>query len=196
VDYAAALIERFNTVYRAMVGTSAVSLPKITHEDGKQFFLDLQPLRDVWRAKDAPGFAAASAYERDWVAALWMAGFLVTDPADDGEWYVWGTPDAAMWLVNPTDRTRNFTMSFTIGVDADGPFEMNFSGLVGDSFTLDTVPGKDESDTKRYGQPRSYSFALPPGRSFVRIRCQPPEYFSTDTRNLCYFIKDFKLTEK
>jgi hypothetical protein len=196
VDHAAALINRLNGAYQAMAGTRAVALPTIVHEDGKQFFLDLQPFRDAWRAKEPAKFAAMEKYEREWVAPLWLAGFLVTDPSEDGEWYVWGTPDATMWLVNPTDRARNFTLSFTIGVDSDGPFRMRLSGLVNDSFDLDRIPGKDENDTKRYGTPKSYTFELPPGRSSIRIRCSPPDYFSSDSRNLCYFVKDFKLTEK
>jgi hypothetical protein len=194
VDHAAALIKRLNDAYRAMAWPANCDLPQVAHEDGKQFFLDLQPFRDAWRAKDAPGFAAAAARERDWVAALWLAGFLVTDPVEDGEWYVWGTRDAALWLVNPADRTRHFTLSFTIGVDADGPFDFDLSGLVSDSFTLDRPPGMAAG--QRHGQEQRYAFELPPGRSSVRIRCTPPAHFATDGRELCYFIKDFKLAEK
>lgn len=190
VDRAAALIERFNNAYRALAWPRQDNLPKVTHEDGRQFFLDLQPFRDAWREKEPAKFAEAARHEREWVAALWLAGFFVTDPADDGEWYVWGTPDAAAWLVNPADRARHFDLSFTIGVEADGPFEFTLSGLVCDSFALER-PG-----SARFGEQKHYAIELPPGRSSVRIRCRPPDYFSTDSRNLCYFIKDFKLTEK
>ncbi len=194
VDHAAAIIKHFNDTYRAVAWPKNADLPQLVHEDGRQFFLDLRPFRDAWRLKEPAKFAAAVAYERDWVAALWLAGFFVTDPGDDGEWYVWGTPDAAAWLVNPTDRTRHFTLTFTIGVDADGPFEMILSGLVNDTFTLDRPPGS--ATGQRHGQERAYAIDLPPGRSSIRIRCKPPPYFVTDGRNLCYYVKDFKFTEK
>jgi hypothetical protein len=196
VDRAAALMKRFNDAYQALALPDAVGeLPRITHEDGKQFFLDVRPFREAWREKQPDEYAKQEAFEREWVAPQWLAGYLVTDPADDGEWYVWGQPDTTMWLVNPTDRTRKFTMSYTIGVEGPGEFEMTFSGLINDSFTLVSKPGKNEHDPRRDGTPKSYTFDLPPGRSAIRIRCKLPPYFMSDERMLCYFLKDFKLEE-
>jgi len=194
-DRAAVLIKRINGAFQAVVGQPGVLLPQIVHEDGKQFFLDLRPFRDAWRTMKPADYARQEAYERDWVAPLWL-GFFVTEPSDDGERLIWGTPDKTLYLVNPADRTRRFEIAFTIGVDTTGPFDFTFSGLVTDSFTLEKPPGKDDHDTKRYGIPHSYIVDLPPGRSMIRIRCRPPEYFASDSRNLCYFIKDFRLLER
>jgi hypothetical protein len=192
VNQAAALIKRFNDKYQAEAGLPGAQLPMILHpEDRRQFFLDLRPFRDAWQNR--PEFKYQEAYEYDWVAPLWMADFYVSDPGEDGERVIWGRPDATMYLVNPTDRTRKFKIHFRIGVDTEGPFEFTLSGAINDTFPLEKVP--EDTETRRTGRYRSYTVELPPGRSKVRIRCRPPDYFATDLRNLCYFIKEFRLEE-
>jgi hypothetical protein len=192
VDGAAALMKRFNDLYRAMAWHKGGELPKIVHEDGKQFFLDLQPLRAAWQERNPPEYARIETEEREWVGPLWLEGFIVFDPTDDGEGFVWGTPQATMWLVNPTDRTRTFKMEFAMGVGSDGPFEMTISGPVNDTVKIERVKDDPQSAYVR----RDFEFQLPPGRSAIRIRCSTPDSFVADNQSMCYFIRDFKLTEK
>jgi hypothetical protein len=154
--------------------------------------MNLQPFRDAWREKQPAEFAEQQTYEHEWVAPLWLEGFYVHDPTDDGDRYVWGTPDATMILVNPTDRTRTFSIKFLIGTDNHGPFVFTLSGIVDDSYILEHPTAKDE----RYGVRKEYQVEIPPGRSTIRIRCIPPDYFSSDSRKLCYFVKDFRLEER
>src|SRR5262249_42752159 len=118
--------------------------------------------------------------------------FIVFDPTDGGEGFVWGTPKATMWFVNPSDRTRTFKMEFAMGVGADGPFEMNISGLINDTVKIERVKDDPQSAYVR----KDFEFELPPGRSAIRIRCRTPDSFVADNQGMCYFIRDFKLTEK
>ena len=194
-DTAAMLIKRVNGAFQASVGIRGILLPEIVHEDGRQFFLDLRPFRDAWRTIKPVDFARQETVEREWVASLWLGGFHVTNPSANGERVMWGTPDATLYLVNPTDRVRRFDITFTLGVETDGPFVFALSGLVDTAFTLDRSAGGDESETRHYALPETYTLDLPPGRSMIRFRCRPPRHFVTDTRNLCYFIKDFRLSE-
>jgi hypothetical protein len=131
---------------------------------------------------------------------LWLDGFCVSDPLEPGgERLFWGPFDATLVFVNPTDRTRTVDISFTIGVDVVGPFDLSLSGLVTDSFTLDKITEKDDpQDLKRHGRGKEYlGLELPPGRSAIHFRCRPPSYFLPfDRRNLCYFIRNFKLEER
>jgi hypothetical protein len=195
VNQAAALIKRINDQYQAEAGLPGAQLPIIVHsDDRRQFFLDLRPFRDAWMKR--PQFRNQEAYERDWVAPLWMADFYVSDPGEDGERVVWGRPDATMYLVNPTDRTRTFDLTFKIGVDTEGPFEVILTGVATDAFDLENPYQKDDPAFKRFGVEQHYQIELPPGRSKLRIRCRPPGHFFYDGRNLCYFIREFKLQEK
>jgi hypothetical protein len=195
VNQAAVLIKRINDKYQAEAGLPGAQLRQIVHQgDHKQFFLDLRPFRDAWMKR--PEFRQQEAYERDWVAALWMADFYVSDPGEDGERVIWGRPDATMQLVNPTDRARKFQISFKVGVDTDGPFEFILSGVLTDAFDVSNPYGRDDPDNKRFGEYKSYVVEVPPGRSKIRIRCKPPNHFATDGRNLCYFIKEFRLREQ
>jgi hypothetical protein len=199
-DRAAALINRFNGAFQALVGNGRARLPEIVHEDGKQFFLDLRPFRDAWRERKPGEFARREQYEREWIPPLWLGGFYVSEPPPDGgERVYWGPFDATLVLVNPTDRTRTVDLSFSIGVEVAGPFDLTFSGLVNDEFTLDKIHDKDDpQDLRHHGVPKKYEgLKLEPGRSQIHIRCRPPSYFLPfDRRNLCYFITNFRLTER
>jgi hypothetical protein len=183
------------------VGNGRSRLPEIVHEDGKQFFLDLRPFRDAWREKKPGEFARREQFEREWIAALWLDGFTVYDPpADGGERYFWGPFDATIVLVNPADRCRKIDLSFNIGVEVAGPFDVTLSGLVNDSFVLDKPHDRDDpQDLRTHGQLKKYEgLELPPNsRKELHIRARPPSYFLPfDRRNLCYFITNFKLTER
>jgi hypothetical protein len=201
-DRAATLITRLNQRFQAQVGNAQVFLPKITHEDGKQFFLDLRPFRDAWRERDPVGFARQEKEEHEWIATLWLGGYIVYNPPPDGtgrERVFRGPFDATVVFINPTDRTRVVDLSFVIGVDTVGPFDITFSGLVKDHFTLDKVfEGDDPQNQKHQTEAKRYEkLELPPGRSMIHIRCRPPEYFLPfDRHNLCYYITDFQLVER
>ena len=194
VDHAAAFINRINELYRGVAGPQAGRLPEIVHEDGKQFFLDLRPYRAAYQRLDPVGYARSVTEEAEWVAPLFLGGWFLAEP-DGGERVAWGPPRAQLVFVNPTDRTRKFDLFFTIGVDTVGPFDVSFGPPINDSFPLDKITDPaDPHDLKRHGQHKKYELELPPGRTVIHIRCRPPEYFLPfDSRNLCYFLKDFKL---
>ena len=201
VDRAAALIKRLNELYQQLAGVPpGKPLPEIVHPDGRQFFLDLRPYRDAYRRTDPTGYAARVRAEAEWVPALWLGGFSTSNPTDEGgELLHWGPFDAQLVLVNPTDRTRWFDISFVIGVEVTGPFELSIGPPIGAAFELDKVTDPaDPQSQKRHGKTKKYErVELPPGRTVVHFRCRPPEYFLPfDRRNLCYFIKDFKLKER
>jgi hypothetical protein len=200
-DRAAVLIGRLNQLYETDSGQRGAQLPKITHEDGKQFFVDLRPYREAYRRSAPDLYAKNVKEEAEWVAPLWLDGFILSSPYDESDdQLIWGPFDANLVLVNPTDRTRTFDMSFVIGVDVTGPFDITISGAgVNDHFAIDEVVDKenDPLNLKRHGEPKSYLVTVPPGRTKIHFRCRPPEYFLPfDKRNLCYFLKDFTLREK
>jgi hypothetical protein len=199
VDHAAALVNRINQLFGAVAGPRAGLLPQIVHEDGKQFFLDLRPYRDAYRRVDPAGYADGVTREEEWVAALWLGGFHLTEPPDEGgERVHWGPFDADLVLVNPADRTRRFDVSFSIGTEATGPFDVRFGAPFNESFQLDKITDpNDPQNLKWHGVPKQYTVELPPGRTVIHIRCRPPEYFlPIDKKNLCYYIREFRLREK
>lgn len=187
------LVHSIHKQYQAEKGNFQETLPVIVHEDGRQFFLDLRPFREAWRAKNPVQYADDVKYEHEWVATVWTDGFFITDPAEPGgDRIFWSPFDSAFTLVNPTDRARTFDLSFNVAVVTPGPFEVQFSGLLNDTFTLE----KDESgDPKKLLTLKKYErLVVPPGRSTVRVRCRPPSYFlPSDKKNLCFLIKDYKL---
>jgi hypothetical protein len=198
VKQATKLVQTIHDLYATVVGRRGARLPEIVHEDGQQFFLYLRPFRDVWREKDPHEFADRERYEREWIAPLWLDGFHVHDPTGEGERLFWGPFDATLVLVNPTDRPRTVDLSFTIGVEVAGPFDIAFSGLVSDNFTLDRDLNSPQKPTPAALDKRYERLELPPeSRSTLHIRCRPPSYFLPfDRRNLCYYIANFKLVER
>ena len=198
-DKAAVLINRLNELYRGVAGPRAGRLPEIVHEDGKQFFVDLRPYRDAYQRINPAGYASDVVEEREWVAPLWLGGFYLSEPSDESsEPLKWGPFDAQLVLVNPSDRMRKYKLSFIIGSEVTGPFQVTLGAPLNDSFPVDKIFDKDDPlDLKRHGLKKEYNFDVPPGRTTINFRCRPPEYFLPfDKRNLCYFIKDFKLKEK
>lgn len=196
VDKAAALINRFNELYRGAAGPGAGRLPEIIHEDGKQFFLDLRPYRAAYQRLDPVGYAKAETEEAEWVIPLWLGGFHLEE--HEGARLAWGPFDAQLVLINPADRTRKFDLSFAVGVEVVGSFDIAFGPPLNDSFKLEKfLDPADPLDNRRIEIPKRFFLELPPGRTTIHFRCRPPEYFLPyDKKNLCYFIKDFKLTEQ
>jgi hypothetical protein len=197
VNQVTELIRVVNNTYEEDLGRRGVRLPEIVHEDKVQFFLDLRPFRDAWRQKKPDDYAQQVARETEWVAPIFLGGWLLVE-LEGGERVAWGPPKAQLVFVNPTERTRKFDLSFTIGVDTIGPFDMTLGAPLNDSFPLSKVSDpSDPQDLKRHGQFKKYELELPPGRTTVQIRCRPPDYFLPfDSRTLCYFIKDFSLRER
>lgn len=198
VDAAAALINRLNELYRNLAGPRAGYLPQIVHEDKRQFFLDLRPYRDAYQRIDPVGFARSAVQEAEWVAPLWLGGFFPSDSPEDGERLYWGPYNAQLVLVNPADRTRRFELTFTLGVTVPGPFDISIGGPINDSFAVDRIPDRaGPGGGKLLGDEHTYTLDLSPGRTVIPIRCRVPEHFLPhDARNLCYFIKDFRLVER
>lgn len=198
VNLAAFLVHECHTAYAAEVGRGGVRLPEIVHEDGRQFFLDMRPFREAWRDKKPAEYARQHAHETEWVAPLWLGGFSITEPIHEGEWLYWGPFDADLVLVNPTDRTRWFDLSFVIGVEVYGPFDVTIGAPINDRFLLDKVHDpSDPLDLRRHGQFKRYpKVEVGPGQTRIHFRCRPPHYFLPfDRRNLCYYIKEFRMHE-
>ncbi len=206
---AATLINRINDLYALLVKQRGARLPEVVHEDGNQFFLDLRPYRDAYKQVDGPSFERIATQEREWVAPLWLNGFSTADQVDAIAPVHWGSYNSTLVFVNPTDRTRKFTLEFTIGVDVYGPFILTMTGenltLTGSdvtragpnehSFTLEK-PLVPEHDKSLHGDRTTYQIEIPPGRSAIQFRCEAPSYFIPgDYRNLCFFIKDFTMKE-
>jgi hypothetical protein len=197
VDYAAALVNRINQLFATVAGPRAGLLPQVVHEDKQQFFLDLRPYREAYRRIDPVGYDRSVKEEEEWVAPIWLGGFFLVEPIDEnGERVHWGPLDAQLVLVNPTDRTRKFKISFTIDAEVTGPFDIRFGGPVNDSFSLDKFSDPNDPLKRWHGIRKDYDIELPPGRTVIPVRCRTPEYFlPSNTRNLCYFIREFRLRE-
>ncbi|MBA4065264.1 MAG: hypothetical protein C0501_16435 [Isosphaera sp.] len=181
--------------FARFAGRPAARLPRETHEDGQQFFLDLRPYRDAWRGVDPGYHEAAARREREYVAATWLGKFInpAADPTEPTR-IRYGPPDGSLHLTNPTDRTRVFKLELTFGVDQPGAFRFALSGLVADEF--DAEKGAGDWDPKQFGVPRAYLVEVPPGRHRIRIRCTPPpDFVPSDVRKLCYYVLNFRHTE-
>ncbi len=193
---AAVLIARLNEAYQAEAAPipphKPPLLPQLQHDSQTQFFLDLRPFREAWQTAHPAEYAAMEVAEREWVTPLWLAGFDYYAPPMVPEREIWGTPDATMWLVNPTDRTRTFQIAFTIYIDTPGPFGFRLSGLMDDEFTLERTD--PHVPLARYDVQEIIH--IPPGHSPVRIRCIPPDHLYARSTTLCYLIKDFRLVEQ
>ncbi len=194
-------IDRFHAEYAKLVNDKEKKLPEVIHEDGKQFFLNLRPYRDALRNLDPVTFARNEVEERERILVLWLRGFTVYDPVHDAEPLHWGCDDATLVFINPTDRDRRIDFSFTVGVEVAGTFQFSFSGLKGlgaGEFDVEKVPNEGEASRARHVRGQAFhGIELPPGRSTLRVRCvPPPSFIPTDYRNLCYFIRDFKIVEK
>lgn len=185
---ATALVAEAHRLFAQLAGDPRARLPEVVHADGAQFFLDLRPYRDQFRAKDPADFERRARLEREYLALLWLDGF---QPAvnEDGQYSptVYGTERGSLWVVNPTDRTRTVRVGMTFGTDHPGAFGMKLSGLIEDEFELDNR--SDEWDAAQGGVRRQYELTVPPGRHRIRVRCTVPDGFKpTDTRKLCFYV--------
>jgi hypothetical protein len=198
------VIAEMNQAYAELQTKGSVKrLPEIIHDGKEQFFLDLRPYRDLYAQKSPAAFETIETQEREWVTVLWLGGFANSDqfinPREfqrEGYWYREGPPDGRAWFLNPTDRERKFKITMTFGVFSPGTFQIKLSGLgiENDEFEIDKKPMDWEE--QKYGVTREYTIAVPPGRHALRIRCiPPPGYIHADYRRLCYYIKEFKMSE-
>jgi hypothetical protein len=182
--------ERYTSLVKNRTGQRNVPrLPEIIHEDGQQFFLDLRPYRDELRALSPADFEMKVREEREYAAVIWLGGFYAAEgPTGDLRSLRFGPPDAAIWVINPSDRTRRFEVSLTFSSLSIGAFQFHLSGLVDDDFVLERDP--------KSGERKTYRIEVPPGRATIRVRCTPPPHFlPADVRKLCYTVKDFRMTE-
>jgi hypothetical protein len=178
------------------VAPGAALLPMVVHEDGQQYFLDLRPYRKAFRAVDETFFQVRAQVEREWVAPLWLAGFQHVETPASGERYIWGARDGTLVLVNPTDRTRTFEMSFAVSVNQSGAFQFVLSGAVDAEFTLERPgPSLGPDDDRRHGERKKFTVVLPPGRTRIRFRLTPPDTFQS-TFGAPFYLQQFRLTEK
>lgn len=186
-------LDRVHALYADLIRKKGATLPEVAHEDGQQFFLDLRPYRDAYRdLVGAAEFERQGAYEREWIAPLYLKGFTVYDQVDDSEQIRWGSYDARLMFVNPSDRTRRIDFSFVLGVDVDGTFHFEFSGLPGLQY-----PTLDVERTPTGSGHAFHNIELPPGRSTLRIRCTPPDaYVPYDHRRICYSFRNLQIVEK
>ncbi len=193
--------DRVHALYASHIKHSAARLPEVVHEDGKQFFIDLRPYREALRRIDPVKLERDAIRESEWIAPLWLKGFTVFDNIHDGDVTHWGTYEATLGFVNPSDRYRTIDVSFTVGIEVAGEFHFSCSGLAGlheweREFVRVKNPSEEDRGRKAEGH-ALHGIELPPGRSTLRIRCTPPPSFVPhDHRKLCYFVKDFRLVEK
>jgi hypothetical protein len=172
-------------------------LPRVAHEDNRQFFLDLRPYRAELRQVLPSRYGEVTNNERDWVALLWLDGFQ--SPEDP--WYQnllrFGPRDANAWFVNPSGRVRTFRLTMYLGADAPGQFHMRLSGLANDDFPLDSRPTDWSGPVpSRHGAYKDLVVEVPPGRHAIHFHCTPPPNFvPVDHRKFCYFIMVFQRTE-
>lgn len=192
-----ALISALNEQYRAVARERIARLPVIAHSDGRQFFVDLRPYRELLKLQDPVYYAQGVQREQDWVAVLWLDGFSSPESPGHYDNLRYGPIDGTVWFVNPSDRVRTFSLRMTFGADSPGPFKMRLSGLKEMEFELDKKPTDWGATPTRYGEEVAFDVEIPPGRHALRIHCTPPSHFvATDHRKLCYFILNFKRAEK
>ena len=190
------IINEINKAYAEYLLRPVAQLPEIRHADGQQFFLDLRPLRDAYRDRPGGALALASSErrEREWVAVLWLDGFVSPEPPGFADDYREGPREATAVFVNPADTPQTIRISMKFGCMQAGTYEMHLSGLVEDRFSIEKASG--DRDLRHSEITKMYSFTLPPGRHAIRFRCNPPpDFVPLDHRKLCYFIADFQKAE-
>jgi hypothetical protein len=190
------LIQEIDTLYERLLVTNKrnAHLPEIVHEDGQQFFLDLRPYRQALRALSPSVFDAKAREEQEWPAVIWLGGFYAPGFIGDEGFIRFGPPNGSACIINTSDRTRTFIMSMTLSPAGSGSFRMRLNGLIEDDFTLEKK--STDWDNRKDGVEKQYRFEVPPGRHSIQIRCTPPsDFIPSDSRKLCYTIKDFKLKE-
>ena len=178
-------------------------LPVINHEDGWQTFIDIRPYRDALVSQSREQFEAWEKEERESLCVLWLRGFVSHEPPGYEDGLRFASPKGAMVLVNPSDRTRTVKIELTFGVDSVGVFDLRFDSKLsqpdGQPFA-DHIPdlqkpdGAWKQETRNFGERRTYTVVLPPGRHGVSFRCRPPSTFMPPDW-MCYFVLDFSMKE-
>ena len=178
-------------------------LPVINHEDGWQTFIDIRPYRDALIAQSREQFEAWEREERELLYVLWLRGFVSHEPPGYEDGLRFASPKGTMILVNPSDRTRTVKLEMTFGVDSQGEFDLRFDSKLsqsdGQPFAdhlpdLQKPDGAWKPETRNFGERRSYTVVLPPGRHVVSFRCRPPSSFMPPDW-MCYFVLDFRMKE-
>ncbi|MBA4188004.1 MAG: hypothetical protein C0467_08290 [Planctomycetaceae bacterium] len=195
---AAVIVSTIHHLYANLAGQPSARLPEIIHTDRDQFFLDLRPYRDLLRQKlSIPpfDFETYARKERELPSLLWLAGFYTAvDEHGEQQSIRRGTFNATAWFVNPTDRTRTFTVSLVFGTESPGTFQLKLTGLINDDLELDRR--SPTWDAKQFGIPRKYTVEVPPGRHRINLRCTPPaDFIPGDIRKLCYYVLDIRIDE-
>lgn len=191
---AAAVAAEMNAAYARELNRLA-KLPEVKHPTSPdQFFLDLRPYRDAYRARNPDAYRHLVQREQDWVAVIWLGAFFSPEDLEYAHEFRYGPPDGTAMFINPSDRDRKFRISMTFGGDIPGVYRFRLSGLVDAEFEVEKKPG--EWERKVYGQPMSWVVTVPPGRHALRIRCTPPaDLLPSDHRKLCYYMMDFRKDE-
>ncbi len=156
----------------------------------EQVFFDLRPFRKWLVDNYGPaGYAAHERAERERVSFLWLHGFHGFEPTGSENRLRWCSKHGTLLVVNPSDRPRTFDLKMTFRVDAKGIFVIDLDGpLVQAHF------GVDKKNPPR--EATSYRVVVPPGRHPVGFTCAPPDnFYSTDSRDLCFFLSDFVAEE-
>jgi hypothetical protein len=186
---AVTLLANIQHLYASLAGQPTARLPEITHEDREQFFVDLRPYRELLKQKLRPPFdyEAYAKAEQELPTIIWLSGFYTTTN-EFGEFLStrYGTPKGIAWFINPSDRTRTFTVSMRFSTDIPGTFQLKMTGLLADEFEL----------VKKSPLVREFHVEVPPGRHRIQFRCTPPpSYIPTDIRRLCYEVSDIRIRE-
>jgi hypothetical protein len=193
-------ITRINKIYSNLVEqrnpkTRNAQLPEIRHEDGQQFFIDLRPYREEIRQANPLNYDAKVKEEREWAAVLWLGGFFVPERPGEVSYTRFGPPEADMWVINPSDRTRKFQVSMSFHAHGLGIFQMQLSGLVEDDFHIDRK--SSDKDLRKESVEKRYQIEVPPGRHAIHFKCTPsPQFIPDDSRRLCYYMTDYKFEEQ
>jgi hypothetical protein len=188
-------------------------IPELTHEDGRQVFLDLRPYREwLWHLDGGRTFADGARREREWATVTFLRGFFTPPEWCDtpGQTW-WGYSSGHAVLANPADRPRTFRLTARFGVEAHGEFRvfLDAGGITwkdraggpgpwADEIVIERKPddGPVPRDRRSQGVARSYLLEVPPGRHAIRFRCQvPPKFMPGNLPAFCYYVTDVKLVE-
>ena len=196
---------------KEMAGSQArIKLPEIVHPDKRQVFLDLRPYRDyLWNLDRGRTFEDGAARERDWVALIWLRGFVSVEQTTRYEDFHWGYEKGLAVIINPSDRLRTFKLSMRFGVDSSGEFLVTIdgNGIIHrdreggrgpwrESFTIEKPEADPNLPKHWFGIPKSYILEVPPGRHTIVFHCRvPPRFLPNNRPPFCYYIKDATFTE-
>ena len=115
---------------------SRLRLPRVAHEDNRQFFLDLRPYRDELRQALPQHYEATTRHEQDWVALLWLDGFESPEEPGFEDLMRFAPCEATAVFINPSDRTQKFALTMSFNAETVGRFQVRLSGLVTDEFNF------------------------------------------------------------